>query len=125
MTFRKLTAVFCMATLAVLGSCATVAVAVAAGATDLPSPPGIPAPPTTESVRDRAAQAAEDRARAEGRSRVEAARSTTWQRAVDEAKQPDFGKLLAPRPLALVVGLAWLLLATRHKWRTRRRHHTA
>ena len=111
MTFAKLTGVFCMAALAVTLACAT---GVAAAA-DIPPAPGIPAAPTDRSLRDSARDDATDSARGE----LGAARSTAWQRAVDESKDPDFSKLWSPRPLALIVGLAWLTLATRHMWRHR------
>ncbi|MBC7461268.1 MAG: hypothetical protein H7287_07890 [Thermoleophilia bacterium] len=72
-------------------------------------------------MRERATQAATERARAEGRIQLKAARSTAWQRAVDQAKQPDLGKPVQPRPLALIIGLGWLFLAARRRWRVRRR----
>jgi hypothetical protein len=43
-----------------------------------------------------------------------------WQKAVEDARRPDFSSLIGSRTIALVVGSAWLALLYR-RWAARRR----
>lgn len=75
-------------------------------------------------VRERA----REQARAEVDRRVGAVagaanvnRSERWSDALDEAAGVHPGDVLEPRPIATVVGLLWLALVARSRWRGRSR----
>lgn len=54
-------------------------------------------------------------------ARASGPQSAAWQDAIDESRGVHLDALLAPRPLAAVIGLAWFGLLVRSRWRARTR----
>jgi hypothetical protein len=82
------------------------------------APPGIPAPPHLPAAPSGSGSSTSTVGNS---TSTQATHSKAWQRALDDAGKPDLGEVLKPRPVALVIGVVWLVVVTRHQWRRRRR----